>query len=570
MSFPAFRWLGYCGAASIMINAARRYFDAVEGTDLFSQHTAEQQQKHPFSGMHEPYLPTQGQQIFFSKHFPQYSHLLPTSLEAFREQQALETAVKIKSLASCPVDFDSQEAGTVVVGGPPALISSANQSKITYINDARRRPIAMGSAFHLEWDAESEVPTSYRPSHFMASQIFRLLFNYQSLKKAEKTGQFSWRSLDWVGWIKHPSLCPEGIRVAVAFQRAIRATSGTKEREALLQEVAQRCRANQEFYEQLNQDLDKKLLLPGRGSIIVARTSEEKQSLENMKEGLKKEKRDLIFLSKEEMQSRYGFVPPEAIAFAEKTHDAFLSPNFMELIAARIQTLGGKAINGTLKTIYVDNPDQAGIIKYKTCDGKKNYVPFSHLVLSLGNQRIIGKDNKPIFDVVAARGVSALALAYVPKGSELPPSIVCGDTNHVTKLSEPVSIQGQDGNFYDSYLLRMTAGACITPNTSEKDSGDYDATAATGLIAAVRKTLDCEIEVLTVYGCNRQVSEHGQSHWISAPLKDQSTFPFYLQPRGHSQDQGTHRFSYSQAIAIQMGAGGGGLTQGPAQPPKNN
>jgi len=113
----------------------------------------------------------------------------------------------------------------------------------------------------------------------------------------------------------------------------------------------------------------------------------------------------------------------------------------------------------------------------------------------------------------------------------------------------------------------MTASACITPNISEKDSANYDGTAAVGLISSARETLDCKIEILTVYGCNRQVSEYGQSHWLSPSLNDQATSAFSLQPRGHDQDLGTHRLSNSRGIVIQMGAGGGGLTQGPAQPP---
>ncbi len=565
MSHLVLRFLGYCGGASVAVQTACRYSDSVEGTDPFSQHSAKQHQKHPFSGMHEPFFPSPEQREFCSAHFPEHTHLVPVSPEVFAQQQALETSVKIRSLASCPERINFEGAGTVVVGGPPALISSANESNVTYINDKRRHPIAKGSAFHLEWDAESEAPTSYLPTQFMANQIFRALFHYESLKQAEKTGQFSWRSLDWVGWIRHPSHWLEGIRVGIAFQRAVSATLGKKEREALMEECSQRCKANQKFYEQLNVDLENKLLLPGSGSVIVARTEGEKQALIDMKEGLKKEGRTLTLLSSGEFESRYGFVPPEGIAFGEKTHDAVLSPDFMELLANRIETLGGKVINGTLQTIYTCCPNEGGVVEYQTFDGKKHYVPFSNLVLSLGNQRILGADDKPIFDVVTARGVSALAIAYVPKGRGLPPVLVCGGTNHATKLSEPITVQKDDGNSYDAYLLRMTGAACITPNVSEKDSANYDGTAAVGLISAVRKTLDCEVEVITVYGCNRQVSEYGQSHWISPPIGDQPTSSF-LAPRGHYLDQGTHRLD-SRTIKVQMGAGGGGLTQGPAQPP---
>lgn len=561
MTYAFLRAAGMCGAASTLVNLTCRYFDSVEGTDPFSQHTMKQHRKHPLSGMHEPFFASSEQRSLCLEHFPEHGHLLPASEDAFKQQQALKTAVRIKSLPAGLPREDFREAGTVVVGGPPALISSANQRNVTYINDMRRHPISRGSAYHLEHDAAMEGPSDYLPSHFMVDQIFRTVINYQSLRAAEKTTHFPWRSFDWAGWIKHPQYWMEGLRIALAFEKTVRAASGTGERRALLQEVADRCKANQAFYEGLDAKLDHQLLLPGRGAVMLARNAAEEEELLMVKEDLALEDRTLAILSADEMQARYGFVPPGAVAFTEKTHDMILSPNWMELIAHRIQTLGGKVIDGTLKTIYVDNLDEGGFVKYITPDGEKNYLPFSELVLSLGNQRIMGKDGRPIVDVIAARGVSALAIAYVPKGRQLPQVFIYGDTNNVTMLSGPVSINGRE-----AYLLRMTAGACITPNRSDPDSADYDAAAAVGLIAATRKALDCEVDILTVYGCNRQVSEFGQSHWFTAPVNDQPEQSFLI-PRGHHLDCGTHRNANPYSVKIQVGAAGGGLTQGPAQPP---
>ena len=49
MSISMFRVLGYSGAvsgaASIILNMARRLLDTTHGTDRFSQHTADQHQK---------------------------------------------------------------------------------------------------------------------------------------------------------------------------------------------------------------------------------------------------------------------------------------------------------------------------------------------------------------------------------------------------------------------------------------------------------------------------------------------------------------------------------------------
>ena len=563
MTIYSFRNVAIAGGAAVLSarNLLNRYYDNVKGTDRFSKHTLEQHKMHPFSGMHSPFIPTLEQKNFVLQKFPKQAHLLPTSLEAFQAQQALQTSVKVESLSKCPMPFNSRKAQVVVVGGPPALVSTAFEWNVTYINATQKHSIWEGSALHLEWDAESEAPTTYLPSQFMADQVYRA-FSYESLSLAEETGRFSWRSLDWAGWLKHPGYWVEGIRVALAFQKVAAASSDPNHRAAVLKDVADRTKANERFYQQLDKELNGQLLSSQSGSIIVARTPEEREALFAMKSGLEQEGRGLNVLTEEQMQARYGFVPPNGIAFAEKPHDKVLSPNFMQMLADRVDRLGGKTISGTLATIYVDNPFIGGVAHYKTPEGNNRYVPFSRLVLSLGNQRIIDRNGCPLFDIVAARGVSVVALAHVPKGRELPPVTVCGGTNHVTKLAGPVEVQG-----LDVYMLRMTAGACITPNVSEENSADYDATAATGLISAARETLGCELEVINVYGCNRQFNEFGQSHWVSLKPPNSPKPMSPLTPRGHELDMGTSRFPHSErGVFIQMGAGGGGLTLAPAQP----
>lgn len=159
---------------------------------------------------------------------------------------------------------------TVVVGGGPALISSANDRGIVYINDDRQIPIADGSAWHLEWDAPSEAPTTIQPIGFMVDQIKRAIIP-ETMSSAEKTGFFSWRSLDWIAWISHPESWMEGIRLAWYFQKET--MSPPEERQKLNAECAARCKANQIFMESLNQDMQGKLLLHGKkGSLILART----------------------------------------------------------------------------------------------------------------------------------------------------------------------------------------------------------------------------------------------------------------------------------------------------------
>jgi hypothetical protein len=248
---------GFSATGFALYHAGRRYYDQVDGArsgDAFAQHTLKQHRAHLFSGMHEPYIPSKEQQAFFLKHFPQHEHLLPRSLEEFQQQQALKSVVRIASLKDSPFVAEFTGEHTVVVGGPPALVSSANEKGITYIRDLRRQPIAYGSAWHLEHDAQSEAPTSYQPSQFMKLQILRALFKYESLESAEKTGQFSWRTLDWAGWLRHPEHWAEGIRVALAFQRVTNSYTDIEKRKEVLQEVAERCKANEKFYEDLNRE----------------------------------------------------------------------------------------------------------------------------------------------------------------------------------------------------------------------------------------------------------------------------------------------------------------------------
>lgn len=161
------------------------------------------------------------------------------------------------------------QAKSIVVGGAPALISSMQEGNIMYINDARQIPIADGSAFHLEWDSPSEKPTTFLPTTFMAQQIKRVILP-EWLHFVEQTGHFSWRSLDWVAWITRPESWFEGIRLAWEFQNEASADAGHLN--SVTQDCAARCKANQSFYAQLDEELKGKLLLPARqGSIIVAR-----------------------------------------------------------------------------------------------------------------------------------------------------------------------------------------------------------------------------------------------------------------------------------------------------------
>lgn len=539
------------GAASA--NLWARFTDRVEDDDLFSKHSNAQHKAHWISGMHNPYLPSASQREVIKQYFSQFQHLIPSSQEEIDKQCRLQSSVSIKHLAECPLEARSNLApgGTVVVGGPPALVSTAFEKGVIYINDGRRSPIAWGSALHLEWDAESEAPTSSQPVHFMVDQIQRVMFP-KFLATAEKTGHFPWKSLDWAGWINNPSKWIVGARVALAFQRFTQ----TGPHPEVNEEVAVRAKKNEDFYAKLDKELGGRLMLPGKGSIYVARTSDEKESLIGLQKGLLKEKREFPFLSEEQIIKEFGYVP-QGVAFGKKTHDRVLSPHFLTLLSDRIVQQGGQVIDARVTTIYTDDPNEGGILAYQTnSDDKVQYVRFKKLVMSLGTQQVLGVDNAPLFDVVSARGVSAIALARLPKEATLPSLVVCGGTNHVTKLAGPIPLQNEN-----LFLLKMTCGASIAPTSS---SADYDGTAAVGLKTAVSKVLKGEIEIITAYGCNRQVSQYGQIHWLEVG-KALKAAARGLTPRGTEEDIGSSLPNKSSGIFIQYGAGGGGLTQAPSQ-----
>jgi hypothetical protein len=292
MTSRSFRVLISAGVGGVTANTLYRYFDSVKGKDGFSEYLNKQHQKHFLSGMHEPYIPNNSDphRAVFENHFSKYNALMPVSHEEYQARKTITASVVIKPLSalkhhpSFPHSHNTTSltpdaaGGTLVVGGPPGLISSAQMSSITYINDKKQIGIYVGSAHHLEHDTPSESPTSLQPVSFMCTQLYHLLFP-SKLSNIEETGFTPWSTLDWRGWIMHPSMWIEGLRLAVAFQRSTMA-SQAEERERISKVCTERCRANEQFYEQLNRDIIQQqggdqaagLFMPGvLGSLIVAR-----------------------------------------------------------------------------------------------------------------------------------------------------------------------------------------------------------------------------------------------------------------------------------------------------------
>ncbi len=527
--------IGVIGLTGITIrNIRNRYSDRIEDNCEFSNYTNCQHRKYLISGMHEPFITKDIEQLkIFRSHFSEYEFLIGTSLDEVKFKHSLKSPVKFKSYEQFLNRQIDLKSSTLIVGGPPALISAvglvSKHANLIYLNDFRTVPIANGSAWHLEQDAQTEAPTNYKPHQFLLDQLKRVLLNNVSFKNISSNGEFPWRTIDWIGWIKHPDHWFRSFLILFKFEFF----TIFNDRDNLLNDLSKQCFKNEEFYEKLNENLNSKILLEEKGSIIIARNQEEIKGLNQLRDGLIKEGRQLNILSKEDLFHRYSFIP-NGILFAEKAHDRVLKANFMKILNEYLIKQGATVLNGTLESIYYNSNSNEGIAEFRNDAGQLKSIQFSRLILSLGNQEILNKNNKRLFDVVSARGVSVLAHVYLPKGTKLPPVLVCGGTNHATKLTnQPISFN----NHYDLYLMRFTAGACITPNVCNSNTSFYDGTIAVGLIQSIKKTFPskCEIHPIFVYGCNRQVSQYGQIKWIE-PFKN---------------------------IFIQYGAAGGGLTRAP-------
>jgi len=527
------------GAAGAGLSAAtfvgHQMRQKIKGTDAFSEHTRQQHQKHIFSGMHELFITKDPEALgYFRQHFNEFSDLMPQSVEQFKAQQAVKTAVKIRPLSECPVSLQSAPATFLAVGGPSALmaaIASLEAGKqVVVINDANKRPIGKGMAYRMEWDSPAEKPSSSLPSSFMWDQIRRALYDRESYEEIERTGMYPWKSLDWFGFAEHPEQWPAAFRVALAFQMKNMGSAKIRDTEA--KSVAEECFLGQLFFEKLNKGMGGKLLLPVRGSHILARDKEELQGLYDMQKALAEEGRSFDILTPEQMKEKG--LPLKGLACGVKHHDAVLSPHYNELMQEHIAKLGGNLINGTLTTVYTDGKNPGGIALYKTPDGKEHYQRFEDMAMSLGNQPVYGMNDKPLFDLIGATGLSGLVMVFSPPELNLP-SAVLGGTNYMTKISpDPISVV-RNGEVRHLNLFRVTSTACVTPIERGDDSVTYDGTAGRGLMSSIRLSYDesCEIMPLTLGPCTRAVSKNGQTD--------------IMQP--------------APRLLVQYGAGGGGGTR---------
>ena len=507
-----------------------------EGLNEWLEHTREQISLSPLSGMHRPFVTRNQDELKrFSHSFPDSSFLLFRDAEELIRRASLESSVRLSPVSSCPSGLIPRRVETLVVGGPPSLLSAVELTRrgesLIYLNEKERVSISNGSAWHLEEDAPTEAPTFYSPLQFFFSQLRRLFISPVFLREIGVRGEFPWRTLDWVEWLKHPGHWSRAVKIFFAYQWKIL----RENREDVLRQVAEECRWNEIYFQELNDELNGTLLDDEKGSMIIARTKEEVSLLSELHSDLQREGKQLTSISKKEFLRRYSFLP-NGFIFMEKKHDRRLQSSFISQLEDYLRQNNVSTIDGRLIQLFVDEGSlRFALLRRST--GEEELIQFSRAILSLGNQTIHSSSSSSssssrLFDVIAARGVSMLCHLYVPHGVHLPSLTVCGGTNHLTRLnSSPIRVDDDR----DVYLVRLTAGATITPNVLNERTAFYDSSIAVGLLRSVGLTLGerFSLHPLVIYGCNRQVSQHGQIHWFE-PMKN---------------------------IFIQYGAAGGGLTR---------
>lgn len=256
------------------------------------------------------------------------SFLLFRDADDLIRRSSLESSVRFSPLSSCPAGRVARRVETLVVVGPPSLLSAVELSRrgqsLIYLNEKEGVPISNGSAWHLEEDAPSEAPTFYSPLRFFLSQLHRLFISPVFLGEICLRGEFPWRSLDWLEWLKHPSHWPRALKIFFLYQWKIL----RENREDVLRQVAKECRWNEIYFEELNGELNGTLLDDEKGSVIIARTREEVDLLSQLNSDLHGEGKELRLISKKEFFGRYRFLP-SGLIFMEKKHDRRLHSSFV-------------------------------------------------------------------------------------------------------------------------------------------------------------------------------------------------------------------------------------------------
>jgi hypothetical protein len=470
--------------------------------------------------------------------------------------------VVISALSPNQFDLENMPELFIAVGGPPAatvaLEMALRNKKVLYVSDATMcpgnkiaKPIWAGAGNHGEADALTESPaytSGYQPFPFIVKEMFRSLLNSDDPTSLD----YPWLNLNLGEWLKNPKQWLSALRVAIGNHRLAKkflAEIKQNKQPEILSIMQQRTRASGNYLEQLNHRLEHKFLRPPRGSLIIAYSIQEWERLKLNQEKLRLEGLVLKEISLSEAKLKYGVDPDNAIGCMEKTHDFIFEPDFLNQILSVIQKNGGEVItHWRLSKIWVDPNYNGGVLEFFELDEKNqrkfHYRRFNKAHLSLGATRF--KPN--IYDLVSVTGVSINAL-LVGKALTGGP-IVCGGTNHIVPLCDPKQVkllnpQTGDTEVQDVTLVRLSAAGCVSPLDRGDRWYDYNSNHALHLLSRAQATLgtDAQLQVLSVHGCNRVIGKDGHQveiHPVISVNGNKTEF---------------------KSITIQIGAGGGGLTQ---------
>lgn len=463
------------------------------------------------------------------------------------------TPVEIVPLKNSHLNLDGHdEEYFVAVGGPPAAMVAFQQVKsgqrVLYVNqlDSRKltRPIYIGAANHVERDILTEEPafiSGHTPFDFLWREVKRFL-NPMRYDKGVLRDDYPWLTLNIPEWICHPKEWLSGLRVAFSKQQLTltyaKSISG-HDASDVIQDLKYKTHTSCDFIEAFNRD-DGKILREPRGAMFIASDDAVWQTLLKDMALLKQSGRALIPINAQEAKNKYGFAPRNVVGIMEKPHDLILEPQFLDTITQAIKAKGGEVhTNWRLKRIWVNESGKGGVLEFVDQESSAtHYRRFRQAHLSLGSTLY---EPNP-YDLVSVTGVSINALVF---GLDLfGGPFVCGGTgNHiaVTPLLPPVTIQDEKVSF-----IRIAVGGCVNPRNRKASRWyTYSGQTAVNALHCIRKALplDARLKVLSVTGCNRVIGRDGRMVEIHPFIKSGG------------------KNKIVDSITIQIGAGGGGLTQ---------
>lgn len=458
----------------------------------------------------------------------------------------LTDTINIRPLNECPYRYsEMQPIEHLVVGGAPAAmvaIQTAIDGKPgIYVNFTQNAlAISDGSALQGKSHRMIDRPayeSGNTPLKFFKEEIKAFVSPPRYCEEVMQPN-LRWKKLGWSEWLMHPEQWFEGMQVAVGNQMLAQHYAHAKktglktDTESLTQEIQQ----SRDYIKNLDKFLGGDVIIqPGRDSLLVTFTDASEKAATKNAIDLATEDCSLIKLTKEQVEKEFGFVPQNAKGYWKKTGDFSLRKDFMKQLTKAAEDLGCQTHHHwQLRDVYTDMDKKGGwaIFVEKTVYGEKLHpLKFSQIYLSLGAASY-SKSPAPLASVA---GVSCQG--YI-KGLELKAgkSMVFDDSNNITPLGDTRDgdIDPQTGKPERLTPIQYTNSARVKPRNMGKDWAKFDSKYALHLDEVIRNTLPPGAKLETVFcrACPRELGPEGILTW--------------------------HEIG---SMKIQMGAGGGGLTQ---------